>query len=109
VRQVLQNVTHELRDATSYLLALPYHATGYRMASLLCLLPAYQTLLLTAQQQEKLFTPHHQIKISRLTMGRCVLDAGSMVKNNEAIHRYSQQLEQAIDATFRVPVGLPER
>jgi farnesyl-diphosphate farnesyltransferase len=107
VKKVLQNVVHELRDATAYLLTLPYSALGYRMASLLCLLPAYQTLLLAAEQQEKLFTPHHQVKISHLTMSRCVLDARSMVKDNEAIGCYSQQLEQAIDATFRVPIGLP--
>ncbi len=109
VRKVLYNVVDELRDATAYLLALPYQAAGYRMASLLCLLPAYQTLLLAAEQQENLFTPRHQVKISRLTMGRCIFDASSMVKDNEALRRYSRQLEQAIDATFRVPVGLPER
>ncbi|HXV44220.1 MAG TPA: squalene/phytoene synthase family protein [Anaerolineae bacterium] len=108
VKKVLQNVVHELRDATAYLLSLPYSAPGYRMASLLCLLPAYQTLLLAAEQQEKLFTSQHQVKISHLTMSRCVLDARSMVKDNEAIGRYSRQLEQAIDATFRVPIGLPE-
>jgi farnesyl-diphosphate farnesyltransferase len=106
VRKVLQNVVHELRDATVYLLNLPHSALGYRMASLLCLLPAYQTLLLAAGQQEQLFTPHHQVKISRLTMGRCMLDARSMVTDNEAIERYSRQLEQAIEATFRVPLGL---
>jgi farnesyl-diphosphate farnesyltransferase len=108
VKKVLQNVVHELRDATAYLLTLPYSAPGYRMASLLCLLPAYQTLLLAAERQEKLFTPDHQVKISRLTMGRCLLDARSMVNDNEAVRRYSRQLEQAIDATFRVPIGLPE-
>jgi farnesyl-diphosphate farnesyltransferase len=106
VRKVLQNVVHELRDATAYLLTLPYSAAGYRMASLLCLLPAYQTLLLAAQQQAQLFTPDHHVKISRLTMGRCLLDARSMVDDNEAIGRYRRQLEQAIAATARVPIGL---
>jgi farnesyl-diphosphate farnesyltransferase len=105
VRKVLQNVVLELRDATAYLLTLPYRASGYRMASLLCLLPAYQTLLLAAEQQEQLFTPQHQVKISRLTMGRCLLDARSMVNDNAAIERYSRQLEQTIDAAFRVPIG----
>jgi hypothetical protein len=90
------------------LLALPYSALGYRMASLLCLLPAYQTLLLAAEQQEKLFTPYHQVKISHQAMGRCLLDARSMVKDNQAIGRYSRGLEQAIDATFRVQIGLSE-
>jgi hypothetical protein len=106
VRKVLQNVVHELRDATTYLLTLPYSAAGYRMASLLCLLPAYQTLLLAAQQQAQLFTPHHHVKITRLAMGRCLLDARSMVNDNEAIGRYSRQLEQAIAATSTVPIGL---
>ena len=108
VKKVLLNVVHELREATAYLLALPYRVQGYRMASLLCLLPAYQTLLLAAKQQEQLFTSSHQVKISRQTMEQCLLDAHKMVKDNEAIGRYSQQLEQAIEATFRVPCGLPE-
>jgi farnesyl-diphosphate farnesyltransferase len=106
VRIVLQNVLYELRGATTYLLALPYSAPGYRMASLLCLLPAYQTLLLAAEQQEKLFTLQHRVKISRLTMSRCVLDARSMVNDNKAIGRYSRQLEQAIEVTFKVPISL---
>jgi farnesyl-diphosphate farnesyltransferase len=108
VKKVLQNAVQELQDATAYLLALPYRASGYRMASLLCLLPAYQTLLLAAQEHAKLFTPHHQVKISHQTMERCLLEARKMVTDNEAIGRYSRQLEQAIEAAFRIPIGLPE-
>ena len=44
------------------------------MASLLCLLPALHTNLLAAQQGDRLFTAAHAYKVSRATMGRCMLD-----------------------------------
>ena len=86
----------ELREATDYLLALPYNAPGYRRASLLCLLPAYQTFFLAAQRQEILFTPEHQIKISHPTMAQCLADSQAMLMTTNAIQRYSQRLEDEI-------------
>ena len=97
---VLADVVDELRAATDYLLALPYRASGYRRASLLCLLPSYQTILLAAQRQENLFTPQHQFKISRLTMGQCLADSQKMLHDNEAILRYSRRLENQIRHQF---------
>jgi farnesyl-diphosphate farnesyltransferase len=99
-RKVLENVLSELQSSTDYVLALPVHATGYRMASLLCLFPAYQTILLAAQQRDKLFTSDHSIKISRQTMSECIQDAQRMIVDNNGIHRYSEQLEQAVLAHF---------
>ncbi len=99
-RNVLGNVLGELRDATNYVLTLPYQAGGYRMASLMSLLPAYQTILLAANQREKLFTAKHHVKISRPTMTRCIYDAKRMVGNNEAVQHYSQRLEQEVLARF---------
>ena len=99
-RKVLDNVLQELRQSTDYILALPYHATGYRMASLLCLLPAYQTILLAAQRQETLFTSLHQVKISRPTMARCLEDAQRLLTDNQAILDYGQQINQAVEAVF---------
>ena len=101
--KVIANVLSELRDATEYVLALPYTATGYRLASLMCLLPAYQTLLLAAKNHERMFTSDHQFKISRLSMVRCLLDSRSIVADNDAIRHYSQRLHSAIEDAFVTP------
>jgi farnesyl-diphosphate farnesyltransferase len=99
--QVLADVLGELRDATAYLTALPETATGYRRAALLCLLPAYQTLLSAAQQQDSLFTPTHNIKISRDTMAQCLADSHGMLYDDEAIRRYARGVEDEIYVQFK--------
>lgn len=96
---VLADVVQELEEGIRYVLTLPYSATGYRMASLLCLLPAYQTILLAAQRQSELFTADHQVKISRQMLTQCIQDAHSIVNDNEAIQRYGRQIKQAIDSS----------
>lgn len=101
--KVITNVLSELRQATDYILALPYTAAGYRRASLMCLLPAYQTLLLAAKKQESLFTADHRVKISRLTMARCIWDSRSMMADNDAIKQYSERLHDAIEEAFSAP------
>jgi hypothetical protein len=97
---VLRDVLAELREATDYVLALPYSARGYRHASLLCLLPAYQTIYLAAQRQEILYTHEHKIKISRPTMVRCVADSQALLFDNGSIRRYSQAAEDSIYEQF---------
>jgi farnesyl-diphosphate farnesyltransferase len=99
-RKVLLDVLVELKDATDYTLALPYEATGYRMSSLLCLLPALQTILLAAQNQGSLFTARHPTKISHQTFAQCVLDARRLTKNNQHILDYYQQLEYQMNGEF---------
>jgi farnesyl-diphosphate farnesyltransferase len=109
---VLQDVLNELRDATAYLTALPETAAGYRRAALLCLLPAYQTLLSAALQQESLFTPAHNIKIPRETMAQCLADSQGMLYDDEAIRQYARRIEANIHAQFQVSdeqVRLPAR
>lgn len=96
-RQVIDDVVQELHIASEYAQALPYSATGYRMASLMSLLPAYQTLLLAARQQDTLFTPKHRVKISRQTMVKCQWDAKSMLFKNDAVGRYRHRIEDEID------------
>ncbi len=96
-RKVIGDVVQELQDATDYLLPLPHEASGYRMASLMSLLPAYQTVLLAAKMHKVLFTPAHQVKISRPTMMKCTLDAKLMLNNNDAIRGYSDRLEREIE------------
>jgi hypothetical protein len=95
---VLGDVLAELREATQYVLALPYRVKGYRVASLLCLFPAYQTLLRAAEQADKLFTVEHSFKINRFTMLNCIRDARSLVNDNEAVLAYSRAAEEAIDS-----------
>jgi farnesyl-diphosphate farnesyltransferase len=99
-QKVVDNVLDELSDSVQYLLDLPYTATGYRMASLLCLLPAYETLLVAAQRHETLFTVDHHVKISRQTMARCIQDAQAMLTDNEAIRQYSRRIRRAIGNEF---------
>ena len=70
-------------------------------ASLLCLLPAYQTLLLAAQRHATLFTRKHQVKISKPTMAQCIGDSQRLQFDNSGIRRYSQDVESAILNQFR--------
>lgn len=105
---VLADVLAELQDSVSYVLALPTHVVGYRIASLLCLMPAYQTILLAAQKQKQLFTAEHQVKISRPAMAKCLVDAPRMVSDNEGIIAYSQKMDQAVRAVFGHAQPAPE-
>jgi farnesyl-diphosphate farnesyltransferase len=97
---VLQDVLGELRDATDYVRNIPTEAMGYRIASLVCLLPAYQTMVSAAQRVSRLFTTEHQIKISREMMARCLHEAVSLAPDNEAIAEHCRQLEQVVYTTF---------
>jgi farnesyl-diphosphate farnesyltransferase len=103
-KKVIEDIVRELHDATEYVLALPYHASGYRMASLMSLLPSYQTLLFAAKRHDTLFTSEHHVRISRLTMAKCQWDAQSMLTDNDAVRRYSRRLEGEIDAAMAQPV-----
>jgi farnesyl-diphosphate farnesyltransferase len=105
-RKVIEDVVRELHDATEYVLALPYDAAGYRMASLMSLLPAYQTLLLASKRHSSLFTSAHHVKISRPTMAKCKWDAHSMLTDNDAVRRYSRRLEGEIDAVMTQPIDV---
>jgi farnesyl-diphosphate farnesyltransferase len=97
---VVQDVLDELRAATEYVRTIPAEAMGYRIASLVCLLPAYQTMVSAAHHQAQLFTKAHQIKINRQTMAHCLQDAAAMAPHNEAITEHCRRLEQAICTAF---------
>lgn len=101
-KKVLLNVLAELEDSVNYVLSLPKTAVGYRKAGLLMMLPAYQTLLLASQKSETLFTPDHNVKISRPTMSKCVIQAQLMATNDEAIRTYGQDLSQQILQTLNI-------
>ena len=91
-RLVLLDVLNELDGSVHYVTGLPETAVGYRKAGLLMMLPAYQTLLLAAKKHKALFTPEHNFKISRVTMGKCVVQAQAMAADDEAIYNYAQDV-----------------
>jgi farnesyl-diphosphate farnesyltransferase len=96
-KQVLfEDLLADLMAATQYLLDLPLEARDYRLASLLCLLPALQTNLLAAQETDRLFTAGHRYKISRITLVLCTLDARRMIADNARILAYSRELQGQI-------------
>jgi farnesyl-diphosphate farnesyltransferase len=97
---VVGNVMHDLHEAVAYITSLPRQIGGYRMACLLCLLPAYQTLLHAAQHHAQLFTSAHNAKIARGTMVQCVQEASALVNDNDGIVQYSRKLETAVAAAF---------
>jgi len=97
---VVQDVLNELREATEYVRNIPVEAMGYRIACLVCLLPAYQTMVSAAQRQPLLFTKEHQIKISREMMAQCLHDAVSLAPDNDAIEKHCMRLEQTVGAHF---------
>jgi farnesyl-diphosphate farnesyltransferase len=99
-RAVLDDILSELEVATQYVIDLPLEARDYRMASLLCLLPALQTNLLAAREQQKLFTAEHRYKISRSILGQCLMDARGMIGDNSRIRSYSSELQQEIRRTL---------
>lgn len=99
-RKVIMDILEELRESVDYVVDLPYSATNYRMASLLCLLPAYETISLAAKNQELLFTAEHHLKISRDTMYQCLLNARSMVNDNDGIKNYCRDLGNSIEANL---------
>ncbi len=97
---VLKNVLDELADSVEYVVELPETAVGYRRACLLSMFPAYQTILLAAKRHELLFTPRHEVKISRMTMGLCAKDAKLMALDGEGIRDYGKNIENEVDKAF---------
>jgi farnesyl-diphosphate farnesyltransferase len=107
-REVLADVMADLSQATDYVLALPLGTGGYRRASLLCLLPAYETVLLAARRQRQLFTPEHEVKISRITMAGCVADADRLRRDNDGVDAYRRRAEAAFAEALAVqPASSP--
>jgi farnesyl-diphosphate farnesyltransferase len=97
---VFEDLLAELEAATQYMLDLPLEASDYRLASLLCLLPALQTNLLAAREASRLFTADHRYKISRTALGQCMLDARRMIADNARIVAYSRELQGQIRHTI---------
>ncbi len=95
-RKVLLDILAELDASVNYVLALPQTAVGLRKAGLLMMMPAYETILQAAQRLSLLFTPDHVVKISRVTMGRCVLQARKIATDNSAIRAYVTEMSAKV-------------
>ena len=100
---VLDNVLEELEDSVSYVIDLPHTGLGYRQASLLCLFPAYQTILQAARSKKSLFTRDHLIKISRETFQQCIFDAQSLATDDPAILKYGQDIREQVKIALNSP------
>jgi farnesyl-diphosphate farnesyltransferase len=100
---VLNNVLEELEDSASYVIDLPHTGLGYRRASLLCLFPAYQTILQAARLKKSLFTRDHLIKISRETFQQCIFDAESLATDDKAIRKYGQDIREQVEIALNSP------
>jgi farnesyl-diphosphate farnesyltransferase len=101
-KMVLADVVQELHQSLDHVLSLPRTARGYRMASLLCLLPALETIRLAAQCQDELFTPNHNVKISKMAMMKCIHTARSIWDDDRAIEKHCRGLEDAIGSELHL-------
>ena len=90
---VLSDIKSALDEAAEYIGALPYQIKGVRQATLMCLLPAYKTILLAAEKSQTLFTKEHHIKISRMTLASCFEDAQLLAEDNQLLWKYREDVD----------------
>jgi farnesyl-diphosphate farnesyltransferase len=88
---VLRDALAELDGAVAYVTGLPLEARGFRKAGLLMLLPAYDTLHLAAGRLPDLFTPEHQVKISRAKMSQALARTHRLAADNSGIRIYADE------------------
>lgn len=86
----------ELDTSVNYVVTLPQSAMGLRKAGLLMMMPAYETILLAAQQLPQIFTPKHAIKIPHTTMAKCVLRAQKIASDDLAIGQYAEVMSAKV-------------
>lgn len=84
---VLADALADLDALAAFLDAVPPSATGFRLGLLVCLLPAQATAQQAARELPSLFTPSHDLKISRQSFQRCLLDARSLAVDAHAAAR----------------------
>ncbi|WP_309732295.1 squalene/phytoene synthase family protein [Chamaesiphon sp. OTE_75_metabat_556] len=98
--KIMSDVMADLVGAVHYIVNTPCRAIGLRQFSIRALLTAYQTLLVASQQHKLLFTPAHNVKISRSVMLQCIEDAKLMANDNQLLLSYSQTLNNAIAGEY---------
>ncbi len=104
VKFVLSDVKNALDEAAEYIGAIPYQTVGIRQATLLCLLPAYKTILLAAEKSNLLFTQAHQIKISRKTLAGCFEDAQLLSQDNGLLWQYRADVDKSFNQLLKVSI-----
>lgn len=97
-RRVILDVLADLEGFLRYIAAVPRRAVGFRLGMLICVVPAYATLRVMAEQNEHMFTPRHTFKISRAVFEGGVADARRMVDDEAAIVEYGARAAREIDA-----------
>ena len=107
IEDVIGDVLVDLRSATSYVLGVPHQAAGYRIACLMCLLPAYETILSAARCRTRLFTADHHITIARPMMVACIRNAVAIATDDEAIRRTSRDFDEAIRTALQADALAP--
>ena len=100
-RMVILDALQSVNQSIDYVLTIPENATGFKLATLIALLYAYQTLFFASRRHQNLFTPDHFIKISRKTFLQCFTDAQSMLNDNRQLLNYSQDLQEKINLSLR--------
>ncbi len=96
IKHVLMDVKGVLDEAVEYISSLPYKVRGVRQTTLMCLLPAYQTILLAADRSKMLFTNKHHIKISKQVLATCFEDAISFSADNQLLKQHRDQMHEQI-------------
>lgn len=96
IKHVLMDVKVVLDEAVEYISSLPYKVKGVRQTTLMCILPAYQTILLAADRSTMLFTHKHHIKISKQVLAACFEDAISFSADNQLLKQYRDQMHEKI-------------
>lgn len=103
IRHVLIDVKLVLDEAVDYISTVPYGLRGVRQATLMCLLPAYQTILLAAEKSQSLFTPSHHVKISAQVLAACFDDAKALSADNELLRDYRARLDAQLEEILQAP------
>ncbi|MDJ0752981.1 MAG: squalene/phytoene synthase family protein [Ardenticatenaceae bacterium] len=103
IQNVLVDVKNVLDEAVEYISTLPYKVNGVRQATLMCLLPAYQTILLAAEKSRLLFTQKHHVKISHKVLATCFEDAQAFSANNQLLRQYQAQIHERFENLLLKP------
>lgn len=104
VHYVLSDVKGALDEAAEYIGALPYSLAGVRQATLMCLLPAYKTILLAAEKSNTLFTAEHRLKISRTSLAECFDQSSKMAQENSLLWDYREQVDEQFHHLMHLPL-----
>lgn len=93
IGRVFQDAFQELASFMTYIKSLPERAVRFREGMLICVLPAYETLLTGLRRATRLFTPEHMMKMPRFKFLRCLPEASRLAKDSDSVTRAQQRYE----------------